>query len=66
MSESYRGSSWRQWDLHLHTPESYERGYEGATHEEKWERYLDALRALVGVEVVGITDYWTYPDSVDR
>jgi energy-coupling factor transporter ATP-binding protein EcfA2 len=47
-----RGSIWRKWDLHVHTP--------GTAREDQfgtWEEYLDALRAETEVAVVGVTDY---------
>lgn len=55
----YRGSAWRLWDLHVHTPESYQQDFEGSTHEEKWNKYLERLRGLDHVDVLGITDYCT-------
>jgi hypothetical protein len=48
-----RGSEWRRWDLHVHTPESAL-----ANHYGDWPSYIDALEAKgVGVSVIGITDY---------
>ncbi len=50
-----RGSEWRRWDLHIHTPDS-------ALHSEfkSWESYLDALESAdLAVGVVGVTDYAT-------
>ena len=50
-----RGSNWRKWDLHVHTPLSIEQEYGG---ENGWDRYFDELRALPSeIEVVGINDY---------
>lgn len=50
-----RGSDWRKWDLHVHTPLSIEQGYGGAN---EWEKYFDDLRALPAeIEVLGINDY---------
>jgi ABC-type lipoprotein export system ATPase subunit len=51
-----RGSGWRIWDLHVHTPDSIEHGYSGA---DPWDRYLSELAALPpDIKVVGINDYW--------
>ena len=47
-----RGSVWRKWDLHVHTP--------GTAREDQfgsWDEYLVALRAETQVAVVGVTDY---------
>lgn len=50
-----RGSSWRKWDLHVHTPVSIEQNYGG---EQAWERYFEELRNLPEeIEVLGINDY---------
>lgn len=57
-SERARGTSWRIWDLHVHTPASIVNGYGGNT-DEAWSRYLDELEALPqDIGVVGINDYW--------
>jgi energy-coupling factor transporter ATP-binding protein EcfA2 len=47
-----RGSTWRRWDLHVHTPESFENGFGG------WDAYLAALGAVKDVSVLGVTDYF--------
>lgn len=50
---SDRGSEWRRWDLHVHTPESAL-----ANHYADWPSYLDALEAKgKGISVLGVTDY---------
>lgn len=55
-----RGSEWRGWDLHVHTPASIEHNYVGGTTEEVWDRYLSELEALPAhIRVLGINDYWT-------
>lgn len=53
-----RGSIWRKWDLHVHTPES------GMANEFKcdWDAYVVRLfqRAIEeDIAVIGITDYFT-------
>lgn len=54
-----RGSEWRKWDLHVHSPESvFANEYEGSTNDEKWENYLTCLEQLKDISVVGITDYF--------
>lgn len=54
---SLRGSEWRKWDLHVHTPKSIVQEYGGDT-DEAWEAYITALEALPSeVKVLGINDY---------
>lgn len=48
-----KGSEWRKWDLHVHTPASFEHGFGG------WDEYVDALEEISDVAVLGITDYFT-------
>ncbi|HEY0077818.1 MAG TPA: hypothetical protein VGB73_04165 [Pyrinomonadaceae bacterium] len=52
-----RGSLWRKWDLHVHTPESFVHNYNGEK-EKAWARFLDDLEALPPeFKVLGINDY---------
>lgn len=52
-----RGSEWRIWDLHIHTPNSICQKY-GNT-PENWEKFISALENLPKeVKVIGITDYY--------
>ena len=37
-----RGSIWRKWDLHIHTPASIVQHY-GEDNEETWEKYITDL-----------------------
>lgn len=54
MSQQYpKGSVWRKWDLHVHTPASFEHGFGG------WDQYVDELEKVDNVAVIGITDYFT-------
>ena len=51
-----RGSEWRKWDLHVHTPISYKNHFSG------WDTYIKKLKEKAiehGVEVVGINDYFS-------
>lgn len=52
-----RGSEWRKWDLHIHTPETAKNDNYGNS-DEVWERYIDALEKS-DVTVFGITDYFS-------
>lgn len=50
-----RGSGWRKWDLHVHTPDSIEQQYAGA---DAWERFIVDLEQLPPeFKVLGINDY---------
>ncbi|RZJ71538.1 TrlF family AAA-like ATPase [Flavobacterium sp.] len=52
MSQIYRGSEWRKWDLHFHTPSSYDYQNLSVTNEA----IVDGLFAN-GIAVVAITDH---------
>jgi hypothetical protein len=55
-SEFSKGSEWRKWDLHIHTPLSIYQNYGG---ESKWDEFIDALEHLPSdVKVIGINDYY--------
>ena len=60
----YHGSVFRKWDLHVHTPESFENLYSIKTGEKSqygdniWDKYIDALESLDDIQAVGITDYF--------
>lgn len=54
-----RGSEWRKWDLHVHTPKTLCSDYGGDT-DEIWERYFNDLERLArdkNIKVFGINDY---------
>lgn len=53
-----RGSEWRIWDLHVHTPLSIENNYGYADNEDGWDKYITALEQLPSdIKVLGINDY---------
>ena len=61
-----RGSEWRRWDLHVHTPGTIKNDqYQGATIVDKWDNFYASMASYVGdgkdplrqIEVIGITDY---------
>lgn len=53
-----RGSEWRIWDLHVHTPFSLEHNYKCNSEENIWDKYIDALEHLPSdIKVLGINDY---------
>lgn len=50
-----RGSVWRKWDLHIHTPDSLVQSYGGA---DAWDKFIEALAKLPPeFKVLGINDY---------
>lgn len=55
-----RGSEWRKWDLHIHTPETKKNDlFEGSTPHEKWEKYIEEINnSTEEIAVVGVTDYF--------
>lgn len=56
-----RGSIWRKWDLHIHTPETKKNDqFEGTTPTEKWEKYIESInKSQEDISVIGITDYFS-------
>lgn len=53
----HRGSEWRKWDLHVHTPKSFVNEY-GSDTVEVWEKFIADLEALpLEFKVIGINDY---------
>lgn len=64
-----RGSIWRKWDLHIHTPASYEwkggpcyrsiREPDRVTRRNLTRQVIDSINST-DVDVFGIMDYWTF------
>jgi len=56
-----RGSEWRKWDLHIHSPKSALNNQfpKLETGEPDWEAYLQKLQEISDVAVFGITDYFS-------
>ncbi|UXE59178.1 MAG: AAA family ATPase [Woronichinia naegeliana WA131] len=61
-----RGSEWRKWDLHIHTPASFH--WEGGkrfydmTQEEKHHELTNLIQNINSsdIDVFGLMDYWTF------
>ena len=59
------GSIWRKWDLHVHTPASYEwkgnrfQNQDAAEKETTCKAIIDRINAT-DVDAFGIMDYWTF------
>ena len=52
-----KGSEWRKWDLHVHTPSSVVQNYGGDT-PQNWEKFITDLESLPSeFKVLGINDY---------
>jgi len=56
-----KGSIWRKWDLHIHSPLSalnnqYPKLPDGSPD---WEKFIYALEQVKDIDVIGITDYFT-------
>lgn len=61
MSNFSKGSEWRRWDLHLHTPETARNDkFVGSTSAEKWEKFIENINTYSSdISAVGITDYFS-------
>lgn len=54
MTNDPAGSTWKKWDLHVHTPSSVVHNYQGAP-DDAWEAFLLDLEALPPeFKVIGI------------
>lgn len=52
-----KGSEWRKWDLHIHTPKSIVQEYGGDT-PEAWNEFIQKIASLPPeVKAIAITDY---------
>lgn len=60
-----KGSEWRKWDLHVHTPASLDHKY-GGNCDATWEKYITDLENLPeSFKVLGINDYF-FIDGYER
>src|SRR5664279_5137746 len=60
MTSYPRGSEWRKWDLHVHSPcSALNNQFPGNTPQEQWDAYIAALKTLDDIAVIGITDYFS-------
>jgi ABC-type lipoprotein export system ATPase subunit len=54
-----RGSIWRRWDLHVHTPASIVQHY-GGDNDAAWGHFIEEIEGLPSsIQVLGINDYVT-------
>lgn len=61
-----RGSEWRQWDLHVHTPASFhwlgpkfDRNADSAVNKALVDEMISAMNAA-DPAVFALMDYWTF------
>ncbi len=54
---SRKGSQWRRWDLHIHTPET-KLSDDYKSEGDVWDEYIDCLEKSP-VQAFGITDYFS-------
>ena len=56
-----RGSEWRKWDLHIHSPLSILSNHypKLPNGDPDWEAFISKLESLGDIAVIGITDYFT-------
>ncbi|MDR0850571.1 MAG: hypothetical protein LBN07_03760 [Christensenellaceae bacterium] len=66
--EYTRGSEWRRWDIHIHTPETkMNDNFEGQSPIEKWDKFYSDILTYIGdgkdpqkaIAGLGITDYFS-------
>jgi hypothetical protein len=51
-----KGSEWRKWDLHIHSPATLlNNQFAGTTPDEKWEKYVAQLESIQDVCALGIS-----------
>lgn len=54
-----RGSEWRKWDLHIHTPASIIQHFGDAQLDDTWETYISEIETLPKeIKAIGINDYF--------
>jgi len=54
------GSSWRKWDMHIHTPDTYlNNQFTAENGDDVWETYLKKIEAVDDIKVLGITEYFS-------
>ncbi|WP_455542577.1 hypothetical protein [Intestinibacter sp.] len=64
--EFKKGSEWRRWELHIHTPQTKKNDqYKCQNVEEKWEQFYNDINEYIGdgrdsirnISAIAITDY---------
>ena len=61
-----KGSEWRRWELHIHTPGTQKNdNFACVSCDDKWNKYYEDIHAYIGngedplknIAVIAITDY---------
>ena len=64
--EFKKGSEWRRWELHIHTPDTQKNdNFDGTSSDDKWNKYYEDITNYIGsgddplknIAVMAITDY---------
>ncbi|MEY8686707.1 TrlF family AAA-like ATPase [Bacteroides sp. AN502(2024)] len=58
MAKYPKGSEWRIWDLHIHTPGTAKNDQYG-NDEAAWNAFINKIEANTNVAVLGVTDYFS-------
>jgi hypothetical protein len=54
-----KGSEWRKWDLHIHTPQTkLNNNYHVVNEQDVWDYFCEKIE-LSDVSIFGITDYFS-------
>lgn len=53
-----RGSRWRKWDLHVHTPNTKKNDQYSPEDKNKWDLFCNKIKNS-DVEIIGVTDYFS-------
>lgn len=66
-NKSSRGSEWRKWDLHIHSPftwlhNKYKHNNEGVIGDDGISQFIDTI-VHSGVSVIGLTNYFKFHDK---
>ena len=62
MTKYPRGSEWRKWDLHIHTPGTAKNNQYPS--DSNWTEYLATLERHNDIAVLGITDYFSIDNYI--
>lgn len=54
-----KGSEWRKWNLHIHTPASYTYQSSNTNEEDEYKQIIKTINES-DIDVFAVTDYWTF------
>ena len=58
MNKFERGSEWRKWDLHIHSPETFLNNQ----FQDNWEEWFDNIKKS-NLKVIGLTNYFRFNNN---